>query len=125
MKLIYSIFALVLAGCVLAAASPQAGEPIPDESALFQGMTLEELNLLLIIDEQAAIIEALQGELIALQEAAADYGYVYVVLPGQSLWSIAEEIYGDPYKWITIYSMNVLLMEDPDLIYPGQILLIP
>lgn len=43
------------------------------------------------------------------------------------LWRIAEysEIYGDPFRWPAIYSANKNLIKDPDLIYPGQTLVIP
>lgn len=48
------------------------------------------------------------------------------VLKGESLWSIAEEIYGDPYKWINIYEQNKdVIGEDPGTIYRGQFLEIP
>lgn len=44
-----------------------------------------------------------------------------------SLWSIAEkkEIYGDPWKWIVIYDANKDQIDDPNLIYPEQKLVVP
>ncbi|MGA2976340.1 MAG: chitobiase/beta-hexosaminidase C-terminal domain-containing protein [Spirochaetia bacterium] len=43
------------------------------------------------------------------------------------LWRIAEykDIYGDPYKWPTIWRRNRKLIQNPDLIYPGWQLVIP
>ncbi len=43
------------------------------------------------------------------------------------LWNIAarEEIYNDPWKWKKIYRANQEKIEMPDLIYPGQRLIIP
>jgi nucleoid-associated protein YgaU len=43
------------------------------------------------------------------------------------LWRIAEyaEVYGDPYKWPTIWRRNRKLIQNPDLIYPGWQLVIP
>jgi len=43
------------------------------------------------------------------------------------LWNIAKKrtIYGDPWKWKRIYKANRDKIEDPDLIYPGQRLVIP
>ena len=50
---------------------------------------------------------------------------VYIVIAGQSLWRISEmpSIYNDPYRWPLIYARNKDI-EDADLIYPGQRLLI-
>jgi nucleoid-associated protein YgaU len=43
------------------------------------------------------------------------------------LWRIAEyaDIYGDPYKWPSIWRRNRTLIQNPDLIYPGWQLVIP
>ena len=47
------------------------------------------------------------------------------VQSGDSLWSIAEEKYGDGSRWTEIYDANKDTISDPDLIYPGQELKIP
>lgn len=51
----------------------------------------------------------------------------HVVKKGECLWYIAgyEEIYGNPLKWPLIYKANKDKIRDPDLIYPGQVLVIP
>ncbi|MCK4244653.1 MAG: LysM peptidoglycan-binding domain-containing protein, partial [Candidatus Omnitrophica bacterium] len=49
----------------------------------------------------------------------------YVVVNGDSLWKIAESIYGDASLWKRIFNANRDKVEDPGLIYPGQILNIP
>ena len=51
----------------------------------------------------------------------------HVVLKGECLWYIAgyEHIYGDPLKWPLIYKANRNKIKDPDLIYPGQVFVIP
>ena len=56
--------------------------------------------------------------------AAADSRYE--VVAGDSLWTIAAQfgIYGDAYHWPLIYKANHGLIEDADLIYPGQVLTI-
>ncbi len=48
----------------------------------------------------------------------------YHVSRGESLWRIAERIYGDPLLWNQIYADNRATIADPDLIYPGQVLLL-
>jgi len=49
------------------------------------------------------------------------------VLKGENLWSISnyESIYNDPFQWKKIYETNKDKIKDPDLIYPGQRLIIP
>ncbi len=51
---------------------------------------------------------------------------VYIVAPGDSLWSISgmPSIYNDPFRWPLIYGRNKDI-EDADLIYPDQELLVP
>ena len=49
----------------------------------------------------------------------------YVVVKGDSLSKIAKLEYGDANKWRTIFEANKDLINDPDLIYPGQELTIP
>jgi nucleoid-associated protein YgaU len=43
------------------------------------------------------------------------------------LWNIAGkiEIYGDPFQWPKIWQGNTDIVRNPDIIHPGQVLLIP
>jgi hypothetical protein len=50
---------------------------------------------------------------------------VYEVQSGDSLSTIAQELYGDATKWPRIHEANVYQIDDPNLIYPGQALRIP
>ena len=52
-------------------------------------------------------------------------GKTYVVVKGDSLSKIAKREYGDANKWRTIYEANKDLINDPDLIFPGQTLKVP
>jgi nucleoid-associated protein YgaU len=45
------------------------------------------------------------------------------VQPGDTLWSIAEREYGNPYLWPAIAKENPI--KNPDLIYPGFLFRIP
>lgn len=51
----------------------------------------------------------------------------YVVKKGDCLWYIAgyPEIYGNPLRWPLLFKANQDQITDPDLIYPGQVLVIP
>ncbi len=48
-----------------------------------------------------------------------------VVQPGNSLWRIARRVYGGGIKYVVIYEANNDQIRDPDLIYPGQIFVLP
>jgi len=50
---------------------------------------------------------------------------VVVVQPGNSLWRIARRSYGYGVQYVTIFEANRDQIGDPDLIYPGQIFLLP
>lgn len=50
----------------------------------------------------------------------------YTVVSGDTLSKIANTMYGDSGKWTIIYEANKLLIgSNPDLILPGQLLIIP
>jgi nucleoid-associated protein YgaU len=49
----------------------------------------------------------------------------YTVQEGDSLWAIAEKIYGDGNSWTRIQEANSDQISDPDAIQPGQTLRIP
>jgi nucleoid-associated protein YgaU len=65
----------------------------------------------------APVIEPVRGEAGATS---------YVVRSGDSLSKIAKRVYGDAKQWRRIYDANrTLIGNDPDLIHPGQNLVIP
>ena len=47
------------------------------------------------------------------------------VMPGNSLWRIARQVYGKGIQYVEIFEENKSLIMDPDLIYPGQIFNLP
>jgi len=66
---------------------------------------------------------------VAVEEAAADYneaaGRTYTVKSGDTLWAIAAEMYGSGGKYMKIFEANTNILDNPDKIKPGQVLLIP
>jgi len=50
-------------------------------------------------------------------------GQEYTIRPGDTLGRIAREHYGDPMLWSIIVEANNI--RNPDLIYPGQVFIIP
>jgi len=51
-------------------------------------------------------------------------GFV-VVQPGNNLWVISRRVYGRGIRYHWIYGANADQIEDPDLIFPGQIFALP
>lgn len=47
------------------------------------------------------------------------------ILPGNNLWRIAQRIYGEGLRYTVIYEANRGQIKDPDLIYPGQVFILP
>jgi len=57
--------------------------------------------------------------------SSAAGGRTYTVQKGDSLSKIAKREYGDAQQWRRIFEANRNLIENPDLIYPGQVLHLP
>ena len=49
----------------------------------------------------------------------------YTVTHGETLWSIAADLTGDPALWPAFYLANRDQIKHPALVYPGQRLAIP
>jgi nucleoid-associated protein YgaU len=49
----------------------------------------------------------------------------YTIQPGDSLSKIARKYYGNPADWQKIYQANKDKIKDPNMIYPGQKIIIP
>ena len=56
---------------------------------------------------------------------ALSEGANMVVQPGNSLWRIARRSYGQGTRYTVIYEANKDQIRDPDLIYPGQVFVLP
>ena len=114
-------------GCSLAKAARKVGQA---RDALSSGRAGRALD---IADEAQSAVE--QGREACIQEAKAEDKPEplsaklpsYTVRRGDNLWDIAgkSKIYGDPFMWPLIYKLNSGVIEDPDLIFPAQIFLIP
>ncbi len=52
-------------------------------------------------------------------------GSFVVVQPGNNLWRMARRTYGSGLRYTAIYTANKDQIKDPDLIFPGQIFVLP
>jgi nucleoid-associated protein YgaU len=57
--------------------------------------------------------------------ASSAAGGTIVVQPGNSLWKMARESYGQGVRYTVIYEANKDQIANPDLIYPGQVFSVP
>ncbi|MEH6653034.1 LysM peptidoglycan-binding domain-containing protein [Loktanella salsilacus] len=66
--------------------------------------------------EEPGNVAALQGDKGAATQT---------VQPGNTLWAIARDNLGDGIMYVDLFAANADQIRDPDLIYPGQVFVIP
>lgn len=57
--------------------------------------------------------------------ATAPTARILTVQPGNTLWAIARDTYGDGFLYVRVFSANKDQIRNPDLIYPGQVFTLP
>jgi nucleoid-associated protein YgaU len=97
------------------------------EAARLAGIESEKKRLAAIeAAKQAGTSVQAAVEKVTAQAAAVAGARTYVVKSGDSLSKIAKELYGDAKRWPEIYEANKALVgANPNLIHPGQTLVIP
>ena len=65
------------------------------------------------------------AQIPALPADSAENPAEYTVIPGDCLWNIAKVIYGNGKWWNIIFEANTDSIQDPSLIFPGQVLKLP
>ena len=110
-----------------------------------ENLSLEEKQelmdkLVLLIEEREAIqsnvsnchaqIDKLQAEIVELKDKIAvmekeEDRQFYEVRSGDCLWTIARDRYSEGIAWTKIFKANQGLIENPDLIYPYQQIILP
>jgi len=82
-------------------------------------------NKISALTEMQELIASIEGKLTQVKNKLPKAVYdKYTVVVGDYLWKISDkpDIYDDPMQWMRIYSVNTDQIDDPDLIFPEQIL---
>lgn len=61
-------------------------------------------------------------EALSTQQETSQVGKSHTVVKGETLWSIAQDVYGSGYNWTDIYNANGLKTEQIEV---GQVLTLP
>ena len=69
-------------------------------------------------------VGSVNGDALVAPEPEGEVEY-YVIEPGDSLWAIASKFLGNGARYTEIFEENKEVIEDPDLIFPGQKIRIP
>ena len=82
------------------------------------------------VNQCGAQISRLQSEIAELQNKIAflekdEEAKYYEVRSGDSLWKIARNRYSEGIAWVKIFRANLEQIENPDLIYPYQQIVLP
>ena len=82
------------------------------------------LEKVILMAGNALGIEEVRADEVTAPAQTATVEY-YEVQKGDSLWKIAKNAYGDGNRHPDIFEANKEVIQNPDLIFPGQMLRIP
>ena len=74
---------------------------------------------------KAADFSNVQAKVTSSAPLVAAPSQRYTVVKGDTLSGIAKQFYGNANRWKAIYEANTDQIKNPDLIKPGQVLVIP
>lgn len=78
-----------------------------------------------LVQEEEQVEAAVEENREAAESPEPETQQSYTVVKGDCLWHIAKKYYGNGAKYKVIYDANRDKISNPNLIYPGQVLVIP
>lgn len=78
-----------------------------------------------LLDSAGKVIGRVELPFSRIEIDGMPQGLRVVVQEGNSLWRLARRAYGDGLAYTVIYDANKGQIRDPDLIYPGQVFVVP
>lgn len=98
---------------------------IEDDMAEVSGKALDQANrekIILVVGNSEGISQV--DDRMDVENAEPEAVF-HTVERGDTLSKISKQHYGDPNQYPLIFEANKPLLQDPDKIYPGQVLRIP
>ena len=98
---------------------------IEDDMAVVSGKALDQATrekIILVVGNSEGISQVDDRMDVENTEPEAVF---HTVERGDTLSKISKEHYGDPNQYPLIFEANKPMLQDPDKIYPGQVLRIP
>lgn len=98
---------------------------VENEVATLSGSASDQAafeKAVLIAGNVEGVGKVVAGELSGAGGSSSEF---VLVQDGDTLWGIAERSYGSGARYTEIFEANREVIEDPDLIFPGQKLRIP
>jgi nucleoid-associated protein YgaU len=80
------------------------------------------------VKQDTVKVDTIQQEVVieqVVEEPVPEWPKMVVVQQDEWIYDIARREYGNIYAWKKIYDANKEKIIDPDIIYPGQELLLP
>ena len=81
-----------------------------------------------VAEPEPAVVPEVVAEVVTEETVTPEgekTGRTYTVKSGDTLWAVASEMYGSGNKYMKIFEANTDILENPDRIKPGQVLVIP
>jgi len=104
---------------------------VDDEKVTLAGTidTLDNKNKVIVTAGNIEGISSVEDRIVVLQPPVVTppppEKQFYTVKKGDYLSKIAKQVYGNANKYNIIFEANKPMLKDPNLIYPGQVLVIP
>jgi nucleoid-associated protein YgaU len=104
---------------------------VDDEKVTLAGTidTIENKNKVIVTAGNIEGISSVEDRIVVLQPPVVTppppEKQFYTVKKGDYLSKIAKQVYGNANKYSIIFEANKPMLKDPNLIYPGQVLVIP
>lgn len=99
---------------------------VQGDTAVLKGKaeSAEALEKAVLMAGNAMGIENVEAAEVEAPEQTAEVEY-YEIQSGDSLWKIADKVYGNGSEYTKLFEANREVIKDPDLIFPGQIIRVP
>jgi LysM repeat protein len=107
---------MAIAGALIAAPQAHAAAQAPARAAAVAARSAA------VAARSAAVAEPAYTDALVIHHEPVRR---YTVQPGDTLSSIAQRFYGSPAAWQWLYQANRSVIENPNAIYPGEVLDVP